>query len=338
MERPKVLIVDDQQSSLTLLKAQLQEYDVIEAGSGRQALKKIAEEKPDLILLDVMMPGMDGHSVLSIVRNAEETRLTPVLLVTALSDPEEKVKSLEKGADDYITKPFNPLELRARIKSLLRIKTLQTELENACNTLISIALVLEARDTYSVDHSRRTAFYAEMLAHKIFPGIKPAHRQMRMAGLLHDIGRVAIKDGVLSKPGKLDPEEFEIVKRHPVAGERICSHVSSLKPILPIIRHHHENFDGSGYPDGLAGREIPFGARILAIADAFDALTTDRPYRQAFERQTALEILQKGAGSQWDPRLVEQFIELAVNGALAEEKMAAFFAKHNYPSALSFKP
>lgn len=309
MKRHKILIVDDQQSNLALLKAQLKGYDVIEADDGRLALKKVAEESPDLILLDILMPGVDGLSVLSVVKNSNNTSLIPVIVITALSGIEEKIKILEKGADDLISKPFDPAELRARVKNQLRIKDMQDELKSVHNMLVSVVMAVEAKHACLSNHSKRTSFYAEKIAQKVFStGMDREH--LKLAGLLHDIGKIAVRESIFLEPNELESDKFELVKSHPVVGERICSPISYLKPVLPFIRHHHEHFDGSGYPDGLAGKDIPLGARILAVADAFDALTSDRPYRDAFNQKKAVEILHEGAGKQWDPRLVELFCKI----------------------------
>lgn len=305
----KILIVDDQQSNLELLKAQLKDFEVVEAEDGRTALKKIGDERPDLVLLDVMLPGVDGYSVLSILKNTENTQFIPVILLTSLSGVDEKIKSLRKGADDFISKPAHPLELRARINNLLRIRDLQGELENVHKMLISVAAAVEAKYPHMANHSKRTSFYAEKLAQKVF-STRSDREHLKLAGMLHDVGKIVVRESIFIDPGELQKEDYEIVKSHPVVGERICSSISSLKPILPYIRHHHERFDGSGYPDGLKGKKIPLGARILAVADAFDAMTSERPYRQAFNQEKAVEILMEEAGKQWDPHLVEAFCRI----------------------------
>lgn len=326
----KILVVDDQKSNIELLRAQLKEFKVIEAHSGGAALKKIREERPDLILLDVMMPGVDGFSVLSIIKKTEETRLTPVIVVTALNGDEERVKFLEIGADDYITKPFSPQVLMARINNLIQTKVfLQEQLENMQEFVINLVNTLEARDMFRVKHSKRTAFYAEKLAQKYYP-LNVIRSHVKMAALLHDIGNIYVRESILLKKGSLDPREFEIVKTHPEAGERICSYVSSLKPVLPLIRHHHERVDGRGYPDGLKGTDIPLGARILAVSDAFDALTSPRPHRDAYSLEEALKILKEGAGTQWDQRIVEQFCEMIeTDQSIAEQQTLWYFEKRN---------
>ncbi|MZP29648.1 response regulator [Heliobacterium undosum] len=306
MENSRILVVDDNKANRMLLCGLLKQYTVMEADSGKSALEKLGAAKPDLILLDVMMPDMDGYTVLSVIKNNKETQLIPVVLITALHGTSEKIKSLEIGADDFITKPFNPLELQARVKSLLRIKALQDELESFQNVVFSLAQALEARDDYSVNHSKRTSEFAYQLALRVIDD--PGHAELiKTAGLLHDIGKIGIRDEILFKPGKLTPEEFETIKSHPVTGEKICASIQTLAPILPLIRHHHESYNGLGYPDGLRGEEIPLGGRILAIADTYDALTSDRPYRKALPVEEALHILRRHAGEQWDPALIACF-------------------------------
>lgn len=305
----RILIVDDQKSNLLLLKDILKEYKVFEASSGSEALKLIANSKPDLILLDVMMPGIDGYSILSIIKSTKDTRLIPVILVTSLSGTDERIKSFERGADDFITKPFQTLELTAKVKSLLKVKSCQDELENAQNLVISLAQALEVKDPYSNSHSKRTSEYAKILANAISKDVVFVER-ITIAALLHDIGKIGISDYVLQKPGKLDKEEFELIKTHPVVGEKICSSINSFQPFLPWIKHHHESWDGRGYPDKLEGENIPYGARIIAIADAFDAMTSDRPYREALGIEEVCKIFREGAGKQWDAQLVNVFLKL----------------------------
>lgn len=309
MRKAKILIVDDQWTNIAYLRRLLKDYDVLDVNDGRSALKLVADEKPDLILLDVMMPGIDGYSVLNVIRQASGTRLIPVIVITSLSGVDEKIKSLQKGADDLITKPINPQELHARVKSLLRIKFLQDELENAQNIVITLAAAIDAKDQQSAHHSRRTAYYASLFAQVVMLSKTEADR-LKMAGFLHDIGNIGIKDNILTKPSNLEPAELEIIKTHPLIGEKICSSITSFQPLLTYIRHHHERYDGTGYPDALQGTDIPVGARILAIADAFAALTSARSYRPSFTVDEAIAILRKNEGPQWDPELVVKFCDM----------------------------
>jgi putative two-component system response regulator len=309
VKRPKILIVDDQQINRLLLRKLLKEYTIIEASNGEAALRLAIAKKPDLIILDIIMPKPDGYSVLSTLKNNPATWLIPVILVSTLQGMDEKIKSLEKGADDFISKPFNPLELKARVKSLLRIKKLQEELVMVQHIVVSLATAMEAKDDYSANHSLRTSYYAGKLAKRLMLS-DSEQKHIKVAGFLHDLGKIGIKDRIFCKPEALSPDEFEVIKSHPLIGEKICSSISAFEPILPIIRHHHERFDGKGYPDGLKGTTIPLGARIMAIADAYDALTTDRSYRKAYSKSAAWKILHKNEGPQWDPELVEIFCQM----------------------------
>lgn len=307
---PKILIVDDTITNLGILKKTLREFSIVEATDGRTALKVVNTEHPDLILLDIMMPGVDGHSVLSILKNNESTRHIPVMLVSSLDGIEDKLRSFEKGADDFITKPFNPLEVKARIHALLRIKSLQDEIARIPLTLAALAARIESVDPLTTGHGIRTAFYAEQLAKRISHQTSD-HERMRIAALLHDIGYLEINNAIRKKTSPLTAEEQAQIKNHPAHSADICLTWPGTKLMLPWIKHHHERFDGLGYPDGLTGANIPIGARILAIADAFDALTTDRPYRKAYTQAESLLILLENAGSQWDPDYVALFCELA---------------------------
>lgn len=310
MTAPKILIVDDTVTNLRILKKTLKEFDIIEATDGRTALKMVNAEQPDLILLDILMPGIDGHSVLSILKNNESTRHLPVILISSLDGIEDKIRSFDKGADDFITKPFNPREVKARISALLRVKSLQDELARIPLTLASLTARIESRNALTNCHGIRTAYYAEQLAKKISHQ-KTDHDRIRIAAALHDIGYLGISDHIRQKAHPLTDEELALIKNHPLYSVDICSVWPGMKHMLPWIKHHHERFDGLGYPDGIAGTDIPIGARILAIADAFDALTSARPYRKAHTQAEALVTLLENAGTQWDPEYVALFCELA---------------------------
>ena len=309
MKKPVILVVEDQISSQMLLKAQLTEYDIITATTGYAAIKILDKTKPDLILLDVMMPGMDGYSVLSIIKSTRDTRHIPVILVTSLTGTEDKIKSWEKGADDIIAKPINPLELRGRIQSLLRMKSSRNDTDDVVTAFFSLVQASENKCAFSANHTKHVSYYAEQLARRVLPSTNDSH-QIYIAALLHDIGKIAIQEALLLKSTELQVAEYAIIKTHPVISEQICSSIASFKELLPMIRHHHESYDGTGYPDRLKGADIPLGARVLAIADSFEALTKDRPYRKAYPVDQALAILRERAGIQWDPGLVFAFIDL----------------------------
>ncbi|MGH9710362.1 MAG: HD-GYP domain-containing protein, partial [Candidatus Acidiferrales bacterium] len=278
----KILVVDDDidvRGGLHLLLRR-REYDVRTAGDGNGALDECVSFQPDLILLDVMMPGRDGFAICHEIKSRPETRLIPVILITGLSDKSDRIRGIEAGADDFLSKPIDLTELDARVRSLLRLKSFTDELENAEAVLFSLALAIETRDPYTHGHCARLSEFSACLGERI--GL-PADEitALRRAGIVHDVGKVVVPDTVLLKPGPLTPEERAVMKQHPAVGEHICSPLKSFRSVLGIIRHHHERWDGSGYPDGLRSEAIPLTARVLQIADVYDALTTQRPYRGA---------------------------------------------------------
>jgi putative two-component system response regulator len=308
----RILIVDDESAARAALELLLRRegFEVRDASGGAAALLECASFRPDLILLDILMPGLDGFEVCRRIKAAPETRLTPVVLITGLSATEDRIKGINAGADDFLSKPIDINELVARTRSLLRLKQYTDELENAEAVLFSLAHSIEARDPYTRGHCERLAEVSARLAGRL--GVPEEEiKALRRAGIVHDIGKVAVPDAILLKRGPLSPEEKELIRKHPVVGERICVPLKTFRVVLPIIRHHHERFDGSGYPDGLRGKAIPLTARILQLADVFDALTTDRPYRKADPPEVALQIMEKEAArGWWDWDLLNAFCEM----------------------------
>jgi putative two-component system response regulator len=310
---PLVLIVDDNPQNIDLLSAQLRQegYRVAPALSGPEALALVASEPPDLILLDVMMPGMDGFEVCARLKGQPETRLIPVVMLTALTALSDRLRGIEAGADDFLSKPVNRLELLTRARSLVRVKRYVDDLENAEHVILALTRAIEARDGYTEEHTERVALRAVALGEQL--GLpEPTLRILHQGGLLHDVGKIGIPEAILGKPAKLTDEEFAIMKRHPELGVDICRPLRSslVAQSLPMIRSHHERVDGRGYPDHLSGEEIPLLARILAISDAYDAMTSDRPYRKGMESARAIAVLRDGAGTQWDSALVAAFISI----------------------------
>jgi putative two-component system response regulator len=287
------------------------------AEDGEDALQKVAAEAPDLILLDVMMPKLDGYETCRRLKSDSRTILIPVVMVTALTATHERIKGIDAGADDFLSKPYNRLELLTRVRSLLRLKRHTDELDNAETVLFTLALSVEAKDPYTNDHCDRLARFSVALGQRLgLPQeqLKALHR----GGILHDLGKIGIPDAILLKPGPLNEVERAVVREHPAIGERICSPLKSLRLVLPIIRHHHERWDGSGYPDGLAGEAIPLTARILQVVDVYDALATVRPYKPAYSHHQACAIMrEETAKGWWDSRIVEAFIALVGNGGVA---------------------
>jgi putative two-component system response regulator len=307
----KILVVDDNPLNVELLEAYLNssDYITLTAYNGIEALEQVSKNTPDLILLDVMMPEMDGYEVCRKLKNEEDTRLIPIIMLTALHDVQDRIKGIEAGADDFISKPFNNVELLTRVKSLLRIKRLNDELESIENVLFSLAAVIEAKDPYTRGHSERVALYAERLAKEI--GLtEEDQKSLRRAGFLHDIGKIGISSSILNKPGQLSDAEISEINKHSSISELIIKPLKSANTILPAIKHHHERWNGTGVPDALTGENIPLFARILMIADIFDALTTDRPYRNRLSFKEAINELEQEAGTTCDPRLVEVFAKM----------------------------
>ncbi len=305
-----VLVVDDDRAlrkGMTFL-LEKEGYLTVEAQNGRKALEMVASEKPDLVLLDLMMPELNGMQVCQRLKQNEATRLIPVIMITAVNNQDEKIRAIDAGADDFLNKPVNLAELRARTRSLLKMKHLNDLLDKADTVIAAMANAIEAKDEYTEGHNDRVSKLAVMLAERAGLAIKEIE-QVRMGGILHDIGKIGIPDNVLNKHGPLNDEEFRMIKSHPVQGEKILQPLRSLQEVSTIVLHHHERYDGGGYPAGLAGEKIPLFARIVAIADSFDAMTTNRPYRKALSLDTVLAELEQGAGVIWDPALVPMFID-----------------------------
>ncbi|MGH9412282.1 MAG: HD-GYP domain-containing protein [Terriglobales bacterium] len=306
-----VLVVDDDASNRMLTQEMLADrhYVVSSAANVGEARQRIAEQLPDIILLDVIMPGVSGIELCRELKNNAATRLIPVILVTGLADRDAKLEGIEAGADDFLNKPVDPQELFARVKSLLKLKQFTDELENAETVLTSLALGVEARDPYTEGHCSRLSNYAASLGRALGLGAEDLIA-LRRGGVLHDIGKITVPDAILRKPGPLDEQEMSIMRRHPETGWQICRPLHSLGRVLPIIRYHHEHWNGGGYPDGLAGEQIPLLARILQIVDAYDALTTLRPYKAAWTHEKAKATMLEEARHQWwDEKILHKFLE-----------------------------
>ncbi len=318
-ETPIILIVDDQSANRETIKDILADTNFIirEAENGQQALDSVAKQIPDLILLDAMMPVKDGFEVARQIRANPETRFVPIIMITALDSLQDRVKGLEAGVDDFISRPFNIFELRARIKNLLRLRESLNELENAEQVIFSLAKAVEAKDRYTENHCNRLANLAESLG--AFLHLSEGDQLvLRRGGILHDIGKIAITDQILLKPGKLTQQEFEVIKKHPVIGVEICAPLKTLQPVLPVIKHHHERFNGSGYPDGLSAENIPLHARIVGLVDCYDSLTTRRPYRPSLTPREALQICEEETRrGLWDPELFK-----ALKALLKERRLS----------------
>jgi putative two-component system response regulator len=311
---PIVLVVDDGETNRALVHAYLADLDcqLRSAEDGPSALAAIETEPPDLVLLDVQMPGMDGYEVCRRIKARPRGRLLPVVMLTALDHANDRVLALEAGADDFMTKPVDRVELVARVRSALRLKAVYDNLDSAEQVIFSLAAAVEAKDAYTEKHTHRVAESARYVGMKM--GLpERALEALYRGGIIHDIGKIGVPDAILLKPGPLDGYELERMRMHPAIGESIVKPLRSGAALLPIIRHHHENYDGTGYPDGLAGRAIPHLARIVAVCDAYDALVTDRPYRKAKSSEEAIAVLVNGAGKQWDAEVVDVLVSQMSN-------------------------
>ncbi|OHE58913.1 MAG: hypothetical protein A2Z47_10380 [Thermodesulfovibrio sp. RBG_19FT_COMBO_42_12] len=311
-ETPSILVVDDVRSNLELMEAVFlkEGYRVYTAEESNTAIDLFKQYPIDLAVLDVMMPGLDGFELCRKLKDMSGKRFFPVILLTALTDQKSRIKGIESGSDDFISKPFDILELTIKIKSLMKLKAVQEELEHSENIIIALAVAMEARDPYTKGHSTRVSKLSlDFTSFLDLP--QKEQEKMKKAGILHDIGKIGISATLLRKPGALTEEEVEEIKKHAVLGEEICRPLVSMGAILPAIRHHHERWDGRGFPDRLSGQEIPIMARILSIVDSFDAMVSVRPYRERRSANTALEIMNSERyKGQWDPELLGYFLEM----------------------------
>ncbi len=310
-DKPTILVVDDHPASRMTAVALLsvEGYRVLEADSGPAALQSVHEGNPDLILLDVMMPGMDGFEVCRRLKQDEHTRLMPVVFITALNDRRARLRGIEAGGDDFLTKPFDQLELSARVRSLVHQRRLNEDLDHAEKVLLSIARTVESRDPNTGDHCDRLVHMGKAFG-EFLNLSRTEIRDLTWGGYLHDIGKVGIPDAILLKVGGFTTQEWEVMKTHVLIGEEICKPLRALRGVLPIIRHHHERWDGSGYPDKLKADEIPYLAQVFQVIDIYDALTSERPYKPAYSPTEALQILKQETEKGWrNPKLISIFME-----------------------------
>ncbi len=308
----RILVVDDNPGIASLMSQLLamRGYEVAVAANAQEAEAEISRETPDLILSDVRMPGKSGYELCRDLKENPATRLIPFVLITGLSDSTDKVRGIEAGADDFLNKPVLAEELTARVKSLLRVKEFTDELETADSVLCTLGLIVENRDPYTEGHCERLALNAEELGRHLALD-EDSLVALRRGGYLHDLGKIAVPDEILKKGSDLTPEEWKIMRQHPITGESICKPLKSLRLVLPIIRHHHEHPDGSGYPDALRGNEIPLLARVLQIVDVYDALRTARPYKPAIgHEQSAQTMQEKARQGLVDAELVHEFLNM----------------------------
>jgi putative two-component system response regulator len=314
----RILMVDDNsmvRGSMARLLAR-HGFAVIEAASGTEALAACGTERPDLVLLDVQMPGCDGFEVCRRIKQNTASALVPVVLVTALDTAEYRLRGAEAGADDFFTKPAATSELVARVRGAVRLKRITDGMEAPEAILFTLARIVEGRDTDTVGHCNRLSVLGERLGKRLrLP--RASQIALQQAGIVHDIGKVVVPDAVLLKRGPLTDDEWTVMRRHAAEGARICAPLQSFRDVLPIIRHHHERMDGSGYPDGLRGHEIPITARVLQVVDVFDALNMSRPYKAALSEAEALAVMETEVRrGWWDPTIFEEFTNMVSDGGL----------------------
>jgi putative two-component system response regulator len=305
----RILVVDDNPGVRNLLREVLgaEGHEVDLAADGPDALARAAAVRPDLVLLDLDLPGLDGYEVCRRLKRDPATRLVPVVIITAQGEFSNRLAAWEFGADEFLTKPFQVVEVTARCRSLLRIKRLIDERDSAEAVVFALARAVEAKSPYTHGHSERVTRYALALAEDV--GLRADDREvLRKGALLHDIGKISVPDAVLNKPGALTPDEYAVVRDHTLQGAHIVEPLATLRDLVPFIRWHHERPDGRGYPDGLAGDAIPLPVRVLSVADVYDSLASERPYRGRVPHAKCLEMLR----------------ELALNGGLDPELVAHF--------------
>ena len=309
---PRILVVDDQPSIAGLMSQLLtiRGYSVVTASNAEQAEAEVRRQAPDLILSDVMMPGKSGYELCRSLKDNPATRLIPFVLITGLTDSSDKVRGIEAGADDFLNKPVLAEELIARVKSLLRLKEFTDELETADSVLCTLGLIVEGRDPYTEGHCERLSVHAADLGRHLGMD-EDSILALKRGGYLHDLGKIAVPDDILKKGSDLTPAEWEVMKLHPITGENICKPLHSLRLVLPIIRHHHEHSDGSGYPDGLTASEIPALPRVLQVVDVYDALRTARSYKPALSHEAAAQTMhEEAARGLWDAELVAEYFSM----------------------------
>ena len=307
---PLVLVIEDDRTQRQLLSRVLETagYRAIGVADGETGLRAVVEHQPDLVLLDLNLPRIDGFEVCRSLRADPLSATLPVIIITGHTSTEDMVAALDAGADDFITKPFQQVELLARMRSAFRLRRAMTSLERAAQIVAALSNAVEAKDADLLSHCRWLARHAARVAVSV--GLRGEELEAVAYGaLLHDVGKIGVPGYLLRKEGPLSDDEWRLMCQHPEIGERICRPLNASRGFAPVIRHHHERFDGRGYPDGLSGERIPLGARIVAIADAYEAIVHGRPYQPAKPHSTALDELNNLRGRQFDPELVPVFLE-----------------------------
>jgi putative two-component system response regulator len=321
-----VMLVDDDPVSLSIMEGvcTLAGFQVTSTTDNLEVVDSAVSLEPDVIVMDVMMPGLNGFEICRMIKDNPDTALIPVILATALNGRDNQLRGIEAGCDDFLTKPLDRVAMVARVKSLARVHKLTQNLDNAEKVLESLARSVEAKDGTTGDHCTRLTKMGSSFG--AWLGLSaPEIRALERAGVLHDIGKIGIPDRVLLKPGKLDADEWKIMKTHTVIGAELLAPLRTMARVVPIVRNHHERWDGGGYPDGLKGEDIPRLARLFSIVDAFDALTNARPYKPAFSLEKTMSIFEsERADGKWDPTSLDQFLSfLEANPAILDDLRSA---------------
>lgn len=325
-----ILVVDDDAANLRMASRILSEEKMRVScmKSGEDAIKFLQGNKPDLILLDIHMPGMDGFDTIAEIKKNEEIADIPVIFLSADDDSNAETRGLKAGAMDFIKKPFVPEVLMVRVRHMIDLVRLQSDLARevevkthevmgyheklekiSIEIIMALSGAIDAKDTYTNGHSNRVAQYSKEIA-KRAGFSEEMQNDIYIMGLLHDVGKIGVPDTIINKPGKLTDEEYEIIKSHPVQGEKILSNITDFPKLLIGARNHHERYDGKGYPDGIAGEEIPVEARIIAVADAYDAMTSKRSYRDDLPQDVVRAEVENGKGIQFDPKFAEILLSM----------------------------
>lgn len=331
----RVLVVDDMATNRLMVKAILEAngYQVVEAESGERAIKRLLESNFDAVMLDVLMPGMDGFEVCTHIRQMPGLELLPVIMLTSLGSPDDVARGFEYGATDFVTKPYNNVELVARVKSAVQKKRLIDRLDDTESVLFALARMVEAKDQDTHDHCDRLSHMAVVFGRSLGYGFDELEA-LRRGGILHDIGKLGIPDSVLLKRGPLSDAEWILMRQHPAIGAELCRPLRTMASTVDIIHFHHERWNGSGYPEGLREYEIPELARVFQIVDIFDALSSERPYKPAFPLDKVIAIMEEeSAEGHWDPDLVERFLDIV---RTTPEKLALPVDAQQDPSARIF--
>jgi putative two-component system response regulator len=316
-----ILIADDDDTTVKFLRRLLSRegHTVSVASTIDGALAACAQNPPDLVVVDLVAPRGHGYELCRKLKEHNATRFIPVVIVTSQNDRRDRLKGIEAGCDDFLIKPFDPTELQARIQSLVRLKRYTDELESAEAVILGMGATIEARDPTTNGHCQRLAHYATNLGRSLSLDESDL-AALERGGFLHDIGKIAVPDSVLLKDGQLDPHESRVMRKHPIVGDSLCAGLRSLNKVRPIVRHHHERLDGTGYPDGLRNAEVPLLAQIVSVVDVFDALTTERPYRVARPAEEAFQVLADEVDKGWRDRvLVDAFIDVVRRVVDSEE-------------------